>query len=223
MNPNRLAWNQRQKILRRLLTSGGDHPAAIRLFLQQHAAVHTAQLAGDGGWSFADEVWQDLRDEQARCIPPNGEHSIAWLIWHLARIEDVTMNVLLAGQAQVFQDGWFERLGIPERHTGNLMRPEEITRFSTLIDLSALREYRTAVGRSTCAAAQALEPADLGQKVSPARLQRLLDEGAVIPSATGLLDYWGGLTHAGLLLMPPTRHNFIHLNEALRLRAKLKR
>jgi len=35
-----------------------------------------------------------------------------------------------------------------------------------------------------------------------------------------VIDYWSGLTLAGLLLMPPTRHNFIHLNEALRLKQK---
>jgi hypothetical protein len=36
-----------------------------------------------------------------------------------------------------------------------------------------------------------------------------------------VLEYWGGLTYAGLLLMPPTRHNFIHLNEALRVKKKV--
>ena len=41
------------------------------------------------------------------------------------------------------------------------------------------------------------------------------------PSAREIVDYWGGLTIAGLVLMPPTRHNFVHLNEALRIRQKL--
>jgi hypothetical protein len=51
-------------------------------------------------------------------------------------------------------------------------------------------------------------------------LQQVLDEGAVVQEAQGLLDYWGGLNIAGLLLMPPTRHNFVHLNEALRIKQK---
>ena len=33
-----------------------------------------------------------------------------------------------------------------------------------------------------------------------------------------LVKYWGKRDTAGLLLMPATRHNFIHLNEALRLK-----
>jgi hypothetical protein len=36
-----------------------------------------------------------------------------------------------------------------------------------------------------------------------------------------LSDYWSKKTIAGLLLMPPTRHNFVHLNEAARIRQKL--
>ena len=31
-----------------------------------------------------------------------GSHSIAWFIWHMTRIEDVTMNLLLAGSPEVF-------------------------------------------------------------------------------------------------------------------------
>jgi hypothetical protein len=36
----------------------------------------------------------------------------------------------------------------------------------------------------------------------------------------GVIGYWGGLTGAGLLLMPPTRHNLVHLNEMLKIKAK---
>ena len=66
-----------------------------------------------------------------------------------------------------------------------------------------------------------LSPEDLKKKVDPQRLQRVLAEGAVEPAAMGLIEYWGGRSVAGLLLMPPTRHNFVHLNEALRLKQKI--
>jgi hypothetical protein len=36
-------------------------------------------------------------------------------------------------------------------------------------------------------------------------------------------EYWGGLTLAGLLLMPPTRHNLIHLNECVKIKKKVLR
>jgi hypothetical protein len=50
-----------------------------------------------------------------------------------------------------------------------------------------------------------------------------MDEGALLPEAIGILQYWSKRTIAGLLLMPPTRHNFLHLNEALRIKLKLQR
>jgi hypothetical protein len=51
----------------------------------------------------------------------------------------------------------------------------------------------------------------------------VMDEGAVVEAARGLIDYLGNRTISGLLLMPPTRHNFIHLNEAERIKKKLLR
>ena len=165
---------------------------------------------------------QDLTEAELRAVPAGGEHSVAWLIWHIARIEDVTLNLLVAGCPQLLhQDGWLERMNAPAAHTGNGMDREAIAAFSAALNVAALAAYRTAVGRRTREIVQALPAQGRKQKVQSARLQRVMQEGAVTPSAREIVDYWGGLTIAGLLLMPPTRHNFIHLNEALRIRQKL--
>jgi hypothetical protein len=219
MNPNRSLWNQRHKELRALLGSG-DHQAAVGIFLEQHAAVHSSAMAGSESWSFADEVWEGHTEESARRVADDGEHSLAWIVWHIARIEDVTMNVLAAGNPQILlRDGWLDRMGIVLRHTGNVMDREAVVGLSDTIDLDALRAYRLAVGRGTRELAGRLQPPDLKEKVDPARLQRLTDEGAVVEEAAGLLEYWSRRTIAGLLLMPATRHNFVHLNEALQLKS----
>jgi hypothetical protein len=220
MDSNHQNWNQRQQELRKALKQADNFEQAIGLFLQQHAAVHTADVSGSDDWSFADEVWQGLDDALARRIPTGSEHSIAWLFWHLARIEDVTMNLLLAGQSQVWADGWQLRLNIAANDTGNGMKAEEIVQLSASIDLPALLAYRSAVGRQTRENVARLTFAQLQQPVDAARLVRVQAEGALLPAGTAVLDYWGSLTLAGLLLMPPTRHNFIHLNEALRLKRK---
>jgi hypothetical protein len=221
LDPHHKAWNQGQQALRQALSRAEGHTKAVELFLVQHSMVHSAALAPLGLWSFADEIWQGLSESAARCIPPGGEHSIAWMFWHIARIEDVTMNVLVAGHAQLLlQEAWLERLKVDARHTGNAMSPQAVEALSASIDLNALRLYRLAVGRQTRQIVMQLSPAALKHKVEPARLQRLLDEGAVVEAAHGLIDYWGGLNLAGLLLMPPTRHNFVHLNEALKVKKK---
>jgi hypothetical protein len=222
VDPNRKLWNERHRQLRQALITPESHSAAMDLFLRQHAMVHRAEMSQMGLYSFADEVWDGANDAVVRCVPPKFEHSIAWIIWHLARIEDMTMNVLMAGRIQVFvQDAWLKKLDITATHSGNVvMDAADVTAFSESVDLDALKAYRLAVGRATREAVSVLRPDEVRQKVSPARLGELLDDGSVPPEAMGLIDYWGGLTIAGLLLMPPTRHCLVHLNEAMKVKGK---
>ena len=53
------------------------------------------------------------------------------------------------------------------------------------------------------------------------QLQEVLDSGAVSPQATAVIDYWRKRDVAGLLLMPATRHPFLHLNTVVRMRRAL--
>jgi hypothetical protein len=222
METYRKGWSKRQTELREILTSLEQHEKAVQLFLSQHAALHTTQMAGTEPWSFEDWVMNDMNEEDIRTIPPGGEHSVAWLIWHIARIEDVAMNMLVAGEAQRFHhDDWFERMKAAAQDTGNAMSAEGVSNLSATIDIGELRAYRLAVGRRTREIVQQLEPEDLKRKVNPAHLQQVLNEGAVVKPAQGLIDYWNKRDIAGLLLMPPTRHGFVHLNEALRIRRRL--
>jgi len=97
MDPNRKHWNEGQEQLQNALRRTGDHQLAIRLFLDQHAMVHSNAMSESGLWSFEDEIWHVVSEAVARRIPLKGEHSIIWIFWHIARIEDVTMNLLVAG------------------------------------------------------------------------------------------------------------------------------
>ncbi len=90
------------------------------------------------------------------------------------------------------------------------------------MSIEALRAYRLAVGRRTREIAQNIQPGSLKQKVDPARLETIREQNVVLPESAEIIAYWGGRALAGLLLMPPTRHNFLHLNEALRIRQKLR-
>ena len=214
-------WNAQQKELRQLLNNPEQHEAAVRLFLSQHAQLHTAKMAQIDEKTYADTILGGVDEVQMRRIPHHGGHSIAWLLWHMARIEDVTMNLLLAGRPQMLhQNDWLAQMAVTSQDTGNAMSTTEIAELSTTIGLEALLAYRLAVGRRTREIVLSIPAKSLKQKVNPARLQQIMDEGAVAEASRGLLDYWGKRTHAGLLLMPPTRHNMVHLNEALKLKQR---
>jgi len=220
MEPNRKRWNVQQKQLRTLLEKSADHKKAIALFLEQHAMTHAAAMA-PSPHSFADEIWADITAAIIRRIPQNCGVSIAWHIWHLARIEDITMNILVAGRDQLLhQDDWRARINAPVEDTGNAMDVGEAAALSAAVDIDVLRAYRIAVGQRTREIVSQLAPDALRQKTDPARLQRIMDEGAVVPEAYGIVEYWGRRTITGLLLMPPTRHNLVHINKALQLKKR---
>jgi hypothetical protein len=222
MDINRKNWNAGQQKLKRALAAG-DRETAIDLFLSQHAMLHSGKMAKSGLWSFEDEVLGGLTDDQVRAIPPDGEHSIAWILFHLARIEDITMNMLVAGAGQLFtREGWAKKLKVDIIHSANKMSNADVAGLSARMDVRALKSYRSAVGRRTRQIIKKLGAEDFKKKVVPHRIQNVLDEGAVIPEAMEVINYWGSRTIAGLLLMPATRHNVLHLNEALRIKQILK-
>jgi hypothetical protein len=214
---------KRQTELRRIMLRFEQYDKVVALFMSQHAMLHAKKMAQTEPWSFEDEVLNDTPEDQIRRIPAGGDHSIAWLIWHMARCEDISMNLLVAGTPQILhRDGWLKQMKIAACDTGNAMDKAALADFSNAIDLEALRAYRLAVGRRTRAIVSQLQPGELKQKVEPARVQRVMDEGAVVEAARGIAEYWSKRTVAGLLLMPATRHNLIHLNEALQLKRKQK-
>lgn len=217
MDPHHNRWNAGQQKLRRALLA--KHPEAIALFLDQHAMVHSGKLTGSPLWSFEDDLFQDTTEAQVRCVQGSAGHSIARILFHLARIEDITMNLLVAGTAQVFTShGWAARVKTDIFHSGNAMAHPDIAALSARIDIRALRLYRQAVGRRTRQIVRKLKPQDYNLKLDPRRIQDVMEQGALPPEAIGILGYWSRRTVSGLLLMPPTRHNFLHLNEGLRIK-----
>jgi hypothetical protein len=212
---------KQQTELRRVMMGFDHFDEAIQLFLKQHAMLHSARMAQTEPWSFEDEVFNGMTEAHIRRIPQSCEHSVAWLTWHSVRCEDITMSLLVAGSPQILhQEGWLDKMKVTVRDTGNAMDEEGLANFSNMVEIEPLRAYRVAVGRRTRDIVQQLHPEDLKQKVLPARLQRVMAEGAVVEAARNILDYWGRCTIAGLLLMPATRHNLIHLNEALQLKRR---
>jgi hypothetical protein len=211
--------NDLHKSLRQALTAGEDVQQAIRCFLTIHSQLHSRRVDPNTPWSYEDFLLDDLGEPQIRQIPEGQAHSIAWILWHLTRVEDVTMNLLVAGRDQVFeQGGWQERIGAPIRHTGNGTDREVAETLNAAVDINALRAYRVAVGLATQEIVQGLTLADFKRKVAPEHLQRILDEAAVIQEGMDVVTYWSRRDVAGLLLMPPTRHTILHWNEAWRIK-----
>lgn len=225
MDSSRALWGENQKRLRSMLLKSGDFEKAMELCLKQHALVHLSEVSGCKTVTFEDELWDGLKEETFRKKPSQKDDTIAWDLWHIARIEDITMNLLVAEEGQVINScDWIKRMKATVCDTGNAMNHEEIIKFSEAIDIEELKNYRIAVGKRTREIIKSLKSEDLKKKVSEASLKRVLEEGAVleVEESRWLIDFWGRKNTAGILLMPVTRHNLVHINDALRIKNKLK-
>lgn len=188
---------------------------ARQIFLERHAALHGAAMNGDGWWKAAG-IYADLPDTQARRCPTPEHNSIAWLVWHMARCEDVAVNTLLRGCDEVLdRDDWLAKLGITSRHIGTGATVAEVEAISQTIDLATLRAYWVAVGQETQAWAATLDFDTLGKLVTDTEVQRAIDKGDLGEQAAWVGPFWvsSAWTYATFLFWLAIEHNWFHLGE----------
>jgi hypothetical protein len=188
------------------------------LFLDQHAAVHSAAVGGNKV-SAAERTFGGVSDEQMRLRPREDLNSLAWLLWHIARGEDVFVNTVLTGRAQVWDAGWTQRLGITRRDFGIGMTSAEVTDLTQQVQLGALREYRDAVGRRTREIVTGFTAQDWDGVVPVEAVQRAADEGAFGARTAQIVKAFPGRPRATMLSGIALFHAAGHMGEASTVRA----
>lgn len=216
-------WNPKQAKLRELILSPDRFDEAMQLCFELHSIVHCSVVSQGKKETLFDEIWEGLTKEVFMAMPTLKDVTIAWNIWHITRIEDVVTNTLMAETGCVLDDEWLERLSVGVRDTGNAMTDDEIISFSASVNMEELRNYRNAVGIRTREVLSAFSAPDMRRKVKKESTQRILTEGGVTSHADSiwLLDFWGAKNIAGLILMPITRHQIMHLNDCIKLKKGL--
>ena len=146
---------------------------------------------------------------------PHNLNSIAWLVWHLARFEDVGVNRLFDDRPQVLDEPaacWPQRMGVPLRDVGVGMTDGEVTDLTAAIDIAALSAYSAAVGERTRLVAESLPPAAWSEIVDQDRLRLVLfAEGALRPEASWIEGVFQGWTRGRFLSYLALTHNAGHL------------
>lgn len=180
---------------------------AIDFFLVRYDQVHRV---------LTDPAIKQLTAAQLRARPHPGVNTVAWLLWHMARVEDVGVNRFVADRPQVLDDGWLGKLAAGRRDVGTGMSDAEVDDFSARVDLDALRGYWDAVTRRTPEVAASLRGSDLDAVVPKERVERVAaEEGAVAPGAEWLTEFWAsGRTRAWVLAQTPLLHVYGHYFEA---------
>ena len=179
---------------------------AIDFFLTRYGEVHSG---------LVDGLFESLSEAQLRARPHPGVNTIAWLLWHSARIEDVALNRFLTDRPQVL-DEWINRLAVPRRDVGTGMTDAQVEDLSARIDLQALRGYLGAVTGRTLAVVETLRGSDLESPVPADRVRSVvLSERVVAPGAEWLTDFWAsGRSRAWTLAQTALLHPYGHYYEA---------
>ncbi len=185
---------------------------ARELFLAQHAQVHSAAMAPAEGVNIEDIVCAGLSDQQL-ATAPQGMNSVAWLIWHMARSEDMAVNGVLRQEPQVLDgDRWGERLGIDARHIGTGDTSEDLQRFNRSVSVETLRAYRVAVGHATREWVMQLDFDALSETVAGGSIGS--SASAFGEQASWVEDFWEGRTQGWFLSWLAAGHHYYHLGEA---------
>jgi DinB superfamily len=197
---------------------------AVSFFLVQHASVHASE---GGAPSYFDRVLGGLTEADLRARPAKGVNSILWLLWHMARTEDASVNLVVTNGRQVLDDDWVRRLGLDWRHIGTGMTDDEVSELTRRADVAAVRAYRDAVGRRTRDVVRALLPTAWDEPVTLADTTRAAAAGAFGPNA-GWVDGvgfkpWQDQSRAARLSSAALRHNAMHIGEAVTVRGLASR
>jgi hypothetical protein len=134
-----------------------------------------------------DELTDGLTDEVANYRPSPNANSIAWLIWHSARVQDIQLAPIAGGEQVWLRDGWVDRFGLdlPRDDTGYGHQPEDVAKVQAPADL--LAAYYHAVHKLTLEYVAGVTADDLARIVdrhwdppvtASARLVSIIDDCA---------------------------------------------
>ena len=184
-------------------------------FFLMHGGNHTGDVAGVER-TLSDRVFGALGDDQMRARPAKGVNSLVWLLWHMARTEDVAVNLVMTAGTQVLDDTWARRMNIDDRHIGSGMSSDEVDHLTARANIDEVRAYRSAVGRRTRDVVRAFPAASWDEVIGHEDIDRAKRVGAL---HVGDVPYpWVGSSRWQRLMSSAGGHNILHHGEAITIR-----
>jgi hypothetical protein len=160
-------------------------------------------------------VWEAVPEELMRRRPDPRVNSIAWIFWHLTRVEDAGLNRFVVDRPQVLDEGgWMQKMNVPWRHHGSGMTFPEVDDLSQRIDLQALRGYSNAVQARTHEIIDRIDQVDLDAVLPPERIASIVvDEGLGHSDPAGLVKNYTGWSRGKCLMNFGLTHPYQHVGE----------
>ena len=145
-----------------------------------------------GNRSMVRKAFDGLSDEEVSKRPSGDCNSMAWLLWHLCRVEDGFISAL-EGSEELWNQGWSEKCGISEETEGMGYghKAGDLETFS-VGSIDALKEYFGETEKRVAGYLASLSPEDLDREV-PA----MVGEGMVPVAAHLQILVNEALVHGG--------------------------
>lgn len=172
---------------------------------------------------LVDALCAGISDVQIR-RRPHGVNSVAWLVWHMTRVEDAVMSRFLLDGAQTLDEGdWNARMQLTRRDVGAGMTSVDVDELSAAIDLDGLRGYQRAVSDRTRALIREMPPQAWDEIVAPATVRRhVAAEGMLVDAGRWVEEFWAkGHTRGWYILQVGLLHPYGHGFEAMVTRGLL--
>ena len=112
-----------------------------------------------------------LTPAELRWQPTLASNPIAWIVWHMARVEDRWVNRVLSGGVELWiSEGWHKKFGMTEEAHGYGETMEQVRAMPDLA-MFELLAYFDAVRKSTLAHLERMTPEQLGATYPHSRLK----------------------------------------------------
>ena len=82
-------YNAQIEQLRKRIKAARTFESAIELALDIHAVTHTGMVSFSNNPTVCDTLLDGLSDTDFSVMPVKTDETIAWHLWHIARIEDL--------------------------------------------------------------------------------------------------------------------------------------
>lgn len=91
--------SEKHKELNKIIRKEDAIEQSKGLFLEIHESLHLSKISGTEQ-NEVDDLIEDLCNNEYSIMPTHKDETMAWVLWHIARIEDLTMSMLVSGEEQ---------------------------------------------------------------------------------------------------------------------------
>jgi hypothetical protein len=138
--------------------------------------MESAQLVLDALGRVRDMVRDALKDLSAEELLAPPKPHIAWLVWHLSRVQDANFSGLMARPQLWVEDGWHARFAMPpdprDYGSGHRHTPAQVESFA-VTDKQLLLDYLDTVFARTKGYLATVTNADLNRVLNEPQYQPL--------------------------------------------------